>query len=403
MNSEVFRSLRHKNYRLFFAGQFISVMGTWLQLTAMPWLVFRTTNSPFLLGAIGFVSQIFILLLSPFAGAVADHYDKKKILIFTQTLAMFQAFAFAALMLSGRIQLWHIFALATFIGIVNAFDMPTRQSFVVRMVGKDDLVNAIGLNSFIFNSGRMIGPAIAGFVIAWAGEGVCFLLNGVSFLAVIVALFFIKTKPLAPQEGDSQGIMEKFVSGYKYVRRHRGISSMLLLLSVTGLTSVFPMTLMPMIVKNIYNMGASGLGLFMGAAGAGALLGTYKVTSIKSAENMEMTIFSSSIIFALLISVFSFVKFVPAALLLLVGLGYFLVLQMAMTNTYVQLAVSDEMRGRVMGFFTTAFMGFAPLGSFMAGSLAHRLGAQATMAIGGAISIIAAFSLKNRIFYHEQA
>lgn len=398
---DIFKSLRHRDYRLFFTGQIISVMGTWLQLTAMPWLVYRTTNSPFLLGAIGFVSQIFILLLSPFAGAVADHYDKKKILILTQTLAMLQAFVLAWLALSGRIQVWHIFVLATFIGIVNAFDMPTRQSFVVQMVGKEDLMNAIGLNSFIFNSGRMIGPAIAGFIIAWAGEGACFLFNGISFLAVIAALFFIRPRPLAANGQDGQDILDKFISGYRYVRGNKGISSFLLLLAVTGLTSVFPMTLMPMIVKNIYNMDASGLGLFMGAAGAGALLGTFNVTAMRSARNIERTIFGSSVVFALIIGTVTLIKFIPLVLLLLVALGYFLVMQMALTNTYIQLAVSDEMRGRVMGFFTTAFMGFAPLGSFFAGSLAHAAGVQVTMAAGGAVSLVAAFFLKDKLLRNE--
>src|SRR3989339_398250 len=192
MNSEIFKSLKHRNFRLFFLGQIISVTGTWLQLTAMPWLVYHITSSTILLGLVGFLSQIPILLIAPFAGAVADRYNRRKILIITQSLAMVQAITLGLLTVSGKVQIWHIFILAVFIGFVNAFDMPTRQIFLHEMVGKEDLTNAITLNSFIFNGARLVGPAIAGILIASFGEGLCFILNGISFLAVIIALLFIK-------------------------------------------------------------------------------------------------------------------------------------------------------------------------------------------------------------------
>lgn len=395
---ELFKSLKHKNFRLFFSGQLLSLMGTWLQLTAMPWYVYRLTNSPFLLGLTGFLGQIFILLVAPFAGTFADHFERKKLLLITQSLMMLQAFILAYLALSGRIQFWHIAVLAAFIGLVNAFDMPIRQSFVVQMVGKEDLMNAIGLNSFMFNSARVIGPAVAGLLIAATGEGMCFLLNGVSFLFVLTALFFIR--PIVTERTDAhenKGILEKFVSGYKYVRAHKRINSLLMLLSITGLTGVFPMTLMPMVVRDIYKMNASGLGLLMGSLGIGALLGTVKVASRKNILDIEKTIFTSSVVFSILIAVFSFIKFLPLVILLLVAVGYCLVLQMAFTNSCIQMLVTDDMRGRVMGFFTTAFMGFAPLGSLAAGSLASRFGAQATMATGGVIAVGAAFLLKDRL------
>lgn len=396
----IFKSLRHKNYRLFFFTQFVSVAGTWLQMTAMPWLVYKMTNSAFLLGLIAFLSQIFILLLAPIAGTIADQYDKKKLLMITQILSMLQALIIAALVLTGSVQLWHIIALSIFLSIVNAFDMPIRQSFIVQMVGKEDLMNAIGLNSFIFNSGRVIGPAIAGVLIATTGEGICFLLNGISFIAIIIALYYIKPEfHLNNRENGLQerGIFDRFILGYKYVRGSKQIFPLLVLLSITGMTGMFPMTLMPIIVKDIYKMGPSGLGFLLAAMGIGALLGTAYITLKRNTDNIVKTIYISASAFAVLITLFGLIESTPAAVILLVAIGYFLVLQMALTNTFVQLSVSDEMRGRVMGFFVMAFIGFAPIGSFLAGVFAHQFGAQASMAIGGVISIIAAIVLRKKI------
>ncbi|MFH1368958.1 MAG: MFS transporter [Elusimicrobiota bacterium] len=398
--NHLLKSFSQRNYRLFFFSGAVSLTGAWMQMTAMPWLVYRLTNSALILGLIGFLSQIFILLLSPVAGTIADHYDKKKLLTLTQTLAMVQALILAALVLSGTVRLWHIIVLATLLGLINAFDMPIRQSFVVQLVGRENLMNAIGLNSFLFNGARIVGPAIAGIIIAGAGEGMCFLINGLSFIAVIAALFFIKPLPMR-NSADNQGIFDKFISGFKYVRHSADILPLLVLLSITGLTGMFPMILMPVIIKDIFMMDASGLGLFMSAMGVGALIGTVKVASRKSMDRIKNSIFTAAVAFAALITAFAFVDFVPIALILLVAMGYFISTQMALTNTFVQMAVTDEMRGRVMGFFVTAFMGFAPIGSLFAGALAHSFGAPATMASGGVISVAAAFMLRKRIFKYE--
>jgi MFS family permease len=399
MNLTVFRSLKLKNYRLFFFGQIISVIGTWLQMTAMPWLVYRLTHSALLLGTIGFLTQIFILVLSPFAGTLADHFPKKKLLIITQTLSMLQAFVLAYLTLSGHLQIWHIVVMAVSLGIINAFDMPARQSFVIEMVSKENLINAIGLNSMIFNTARLIGPAIAGILIAALGEGWCFLLNGVSFIAVIAALFFIvPLASAAPADKGELSIIKKFLSGLAYIRSSKAISSILLLLAITGLVGVFPTILMPVFVRDIYHMSASGLGLFMSSMGVGALLGTINIASKKNLEGVEKIIYRSALFVGALIILFGAVHQIVLACVLLALIGYFLVLQMGMTNTLIQLTTPDELRGRVMGFYITAFMGFAPLGSLVAGSMAHKFSAPVTVAAGGAASLVAALILKKRIF-----
>jgi MFS family permease len=370
-------------------------------MTAMPWLVYRLTHSALLLGTIGFLSQIFILLLSPVAGIFVDHYDKKKLLIVTQMLSMLQALILAGLTLTGTLQIWHLVVLALFLSMINAFDMPARQSFVIDMVAREHLINAIGLNSMIFNSARLIGPAVAGILIAAVGEGWCFLLNGVSFLAVIAALYLIVPLRRGPVEENSAGsVKERFLTGIQYIRGAKGISAVLLLLAITGLVGVFPTILMPVFVKDIYHMGASGLGLFMAAMGVGALAGTVKLAGTKTIEGVEKVIYYSAIGLGTMIIAFGFIHNIYIACLLLAVIGFFLVLQMGLTNTFIQLTTPDELRGRVMGFFVMAFLGFAPLGSLAAGSLAHLISAPVTVALGGVISIAAAFLLRGRIFIH---
>src|SRR3989339_2004243 len=294
MNSEIFKSLKHRNFRLFFLGQIISVTGTWLQLTAMPWLVYHITSSSLLLGLVGFLSQIPILILAPYAGAVADRYNRKKILIITQTLAMIQAIILGVLTISGKLHIWHIIVLAVFVGIVNAFDMPTRQSFIHEMVGKEDLTNAIALNSFMFNGARFIGPAIAGILIASFGEGLCFILNGISFLAVIIALLFIK--PLSTNyNNNGLSIFQELILGIKYIRSKRIIIYVLLLVSITGIIGVFPTILMPVFVKDIYKLDAGGLGIFMSAIGVGALIGTFSIAYNSKNSGIKKTIVNSAV------------------------------------------------------------------------------------------------------------
>jgi len=400
MKFDFLRSLKHRNYRLFFIGQGISVTGTWLQMTAMPWLVYRLTGSAFLLGLIGFLSQISILLFSPLAGAVADHYNRKNLLILTQTLAMLQALVLAVLTLTGHIQIWHIIVLSIFLGIVNAFDAPVRQSFLVEMVGKEDLMNGIALNSSLFNGARLIGPAVAGILIAAVGEGYCFLLNAVSYIAVIIMLFFI-TRQVLPPPFEDTSILEKMTSGIAYLRKAPQLSAILLLIAITGMVGVFPMILMPVFVKDIYHMGAAGLGIFMSAMGVGALAGTLRIASMQSYEKAGKLIIRASAYFGIFIILFSLSKNMYLSIALLVPIGYSMVHQMALSNTLLQVSVPDEIRGRIMGFYTMAFLGLAPVGSLIAGSLAHKISAPLTVGIGGIACLAATLFFREKIHANE--
>ena len=376
------------------------MVGSWVQITALPWLVYRLTNSAMLLGLVGFLSQIFVLLFSPIAGAVADHYNKRKLLILTQTLLMLQAIILAALTISGKIQISHIIILVIFTGVVFAMDMPVRQAFLVEMVGKGDLMNAIALNSAIANASRLIGPAIAGILIAAVGEGYCFLINGVSFTGVIIVLYLMKNISLNPVDKDVP-VIKKFFSGLEYVRNSKTISSILFLSAMTGLISAFPMVLMPVFVKDVFHLDASGLGIFMSAIGVGAILGTVKVAARKSAEGLERLIVHSAVGFGLGVAAFAVSKNIFFAVLFLILSGYFLISQTASSNTLIQLIIPDALRGRVMGFFTMAFMGFAPIGSLACGFLAHKISAPLTVVIGGVLSVIITLIAGKKIFAHK--
>lgn len=391
------RSLRHKNFRLFFISQTFSMIGSWIQITALPWLIYRLTNSEILLGLVGFLSQIFVLVFSPFAGALADHYNKRKLLILTQTLAMLQAVVLAVLTISGRIQIPHIIILVTLVGIIFAMDMPARQSFLIEMVGREDLMNGIALNSAIVNASRLIGPAIAGILIAAVGEGYCFLINGISFIGVIIVLYFMKNVSYRPAD-KSVSVRQKFFSGYRYVRNSKNISSILFLCAMTGLVSAFPMVLMPVFVKDVFHLGASGLGIFMSAIGVGAIIGTVKIATRRDVGGMEKLIFTSAIGFGAGVAAFSLSKNVYLAVLFLIFSGYFMIMQLASSNTFIQLTTTDEMRGRVMGFFTMSFMGFAPIGSLISGFLAHKISAPFTVLAGGTLSVIVVLFLRKKVF-----
>ena len=402
MNSEIFKSLKHRNFRLFFLGQIISVTGTWLQLTAMPWLVYHITSSTILLGLVGFLSQIPILLIAPFAGAVADRYNRRKILIITQSLAMAQAITLGLLTVSGKVQIWHIFILAVFIGFVNAFDMPTRQIFLHEMVGKEDLTNAITLNSFIFNGARLVGPAIAGILIASFGEGLCFILNGISFFAVIAALYFIKPfSIISYSNNNNMSIFQELILGIKYIRRTRIVIYILLLISVVGVIGVFPTILMPVFVKNIFKLDSTGLGIFMSSIGIGAFIGTIGIAYNSGKKSIKKIIIDSALFLGLFVVAFGLSKNIILSIVFLVLTGYFMVSQMVLSNTFLQLTVPDEMRGKIMGFFTMSFIGLAPLGSILAGFLASKLSAPITVAIGGIVCIIITLMIRKEFIERQ--
>jgi MFS family permease len=381
-----FRAFKHINFRLFFAGQFISLTGTWMQSVAQSWLVYRLTGSVVLLGLIGFASQIPIFLIAPFGGVVADRYSRRKILIITQTSAMITAFVLATLTLTGNIQVWHLFVLAVCFGIANAFDIPTRQAFVVDMVGRDDLLNAIALNSSMFNGARIVGPAIAGILVAVVGEGWCFLGNAVSYIAVIAGLFLMKITPVIRERKGST--FSNIVEGFSFVAKTAPIRGLLLLLGLVSLMGMPYAVLMPIFADKILGGGSDTLGYLMGASGVGALTAALILASRKQIFGLGRWVVFASGGLGISLILFSFSNVFWLSLILLVPVGFSMMTQMSSSNTLIQSMAPDELRGRVMSVYSMMFMGMAPLGALLAGSLAGILGAQYTVAIGGVACII---------------
>jgi MFS family permease len=397
-----FRALRHRNYRLFFFGQIISLSGTWMQSVAQSWLVYRITGSVALLGLIGFASQFPIFLLTAFGGAVADRYSRRRILIVTQAFAMATASVLAFLTLSGFVEVWHLFALATVSGIVNAFDIPARQSFVMDMVGRDDLLNAVALNSSVFNGARIIGPAIAGVLVAAVGEGWCFFGNAVSYTAVLTGLFAMQIVPkILPQKKGSA--IEKIKEGFVFVARTKPIRSLMMLLGLVSLMGMPYAVLMPIFADEILHGGVRGLGILMGASGSGALAAALTLAAKKNLKGLGRWVAISSGVFGVFLILFSLSKIFWLSALLLVPIGFSMMLQMASSNTLVQAMVPDELRGRVMAVYSMMFMGMAPIGALFAGSIANYLGAPNTVALGGAMCIVGSilFGSQLKSFKHE--
>ena len=391
---QTLRALRHKNYRLFFTGQSLSLIGTWMQSVALGWLVYRLTDSAFLLGIVGFSSQIPTFVLASFAGVLADRYNKHRIIITTQILAMVQAFILAFLMLSGSIQIWHIILLSLFSGLINAFDMPTRQSFVIDMVDdRNDLPNAIALNSSVFNAARLIGPTIAGFLISALGEGFCFLINGMSFLTVIVALLLMKI-PTKENSNKNERVLEGVKEGIKYAYNFKPIRALLLLIGLVSLTGMPYTVLMPVFARDILHGNSHTLGFLFGAVGTGAFIGAIYLASRKSVLGLGKWIAIAASIFSLGLLFFSFSRNIYLSVALMLFTGFGMMMQMASTNTLLQTLVDDDKRGRVMSLYVMSFMGAAPFGSFMAGTLASTIGAPYTVLSSGIICLIGAI-----IFY----
>jgi MFS family permease len=385
----VLRALRHRNYQLFFGGQLISLIGTWMQVVAQSWLVYRLTGSAVLLGFVGFSSQIPVFLLASVGGSVADRYNRHRIIITTQTTAMVLAFVLAGLTLTGLIQVWHIFVLAASLGTVNAFDIPTRQAFVVDMVGRDDLINAIALNSSMINGARMVGPAVAGVLVASVGEGWCFLANAVSYLAVIAGLLLMSmTVPTrVPLPGSA---LASIVAGFRYVRHTRPIRALLLLLGLVSLMGMPYAVLMPIFADRILHGGPRGLGLLMGASGLGALTGALALATRQGIRGLGRWVALAATGFGVSLILFSLSHWFWLSAALLLPAGFCLMIEMASSNTLIQSLVPDELRGRVMAVYSMMFMGMAPFGSLLAGALANRLGAPPTVALGGMVCIAGA-------------
>jgi MFS family permease len=392
----IFRSLQYRNYRLFFGGQSISLVGTWIQRIAMPWLVYRLTGSAFLLGVVGFAGQIPTFLLAPFAGVLSDRWNRQIILIVTQVLAMIQALALAFLFLNGALEVWHIILLSIFLGCINAFDMPARQAFVVEMIEKrEDLGNAIALNSSMVNGARLLGPSIAGVLIAATGEGICFLLNALSYLFVVASLLMMRVAPGKVKAQNTQ-VLQGLKEGFTYTFGFPPIRSIIFLLGLVSLMGMPYTVLMPVFAKEILHGGSHTFGFLMGASGIGALIGTIYMASRKGVLGLEKIIPLSAAAFGFGLVAFSLSRLFLLSLTLMLASGLGMIMQMTSSNTILQTIVDDDKRGRVMSFYTMAFMGTAPFGSLLAGGLASSLGAPNTLIIGGVSCVLGAvaFAIK---------
>jgi MFS family permease len=390
------RAFRHRNYRLFFAGQLTSLVGTWMQTVAQSWLVYRLTGSATLLGLVGFASQFPIFLLSPVAGAVADMYPRRRTMIVIQSLMMLLAFPLAVLTLMHRIQVSDVIVLAILLGFVNAFDIPVRQSFVAEMVGREDLINAIALNSSMMNGARIIGPAVAGILVSIVGEGWCFFLNGLSYLAVIIGLIFITAGNNRPREHEGSRI-EAILEGFRFALHTRPVRALLLLLGVVSLMGMPYSVLMPIFADKILKGGAKGLGLLMGSSGVGALLGAAVLAGRQGVRGLGNWVMFACAGFGTSLMLFSLSRNFWFSTLLLLPVGFSMMVQMASSNTLIQSMVPDRLRGRVMALYSMMFLGMAPFGALLSGILANLMGAPSTVALGGAVCIAGAVVFRSHL------
>ena len=382
------RALRHRNFQLFFSGQLISLIGTWMQTVAQSWLMYKLTGSALKLGEVGFASQIPVFLVAPLGGITADRVNRQRLVIATQIASMILAGILAWLTLTGVVQPWHIFVLAALLGVVNAFDIPGRQSFIIDMVGKEDLMNAIALNSSMFNGARVIGPMVAGILVPLIGEGWCFAANAISYVAVIINLFLMRVH-CAPRASKHSPI-EDIIEGFRWVNQTKVIRALLLLLGLVSLVGMPYTVLMPIFADKILHGGARGLGILMGATGVGALFGALTLAAKTGVKGLGRWVAFACGGFGISLCLFSFSHFFWLSVVLLMPAGYSMMLQMACSNTLVQTMVPDQLRGRVMSVYSMMFMGMAPIGAFFGGALAHRLGAPFTVAVGGVACILGA-------------
>jgi MFS family permease len=392
----IVRSLRHRNYQLFFAGQLVSLIGTWMQSVAQAWLVYRLTGSAVLLGAIGFANQVPVLLVAPFGGAVADRYARRRILLCTQTAAMLLALALGVLTLRGLATVPTLFVFSGALGVINAFDIPTRQAFVVEMVGTEDLVNAIALNSSMVNGARLVGPAIAGLVVATVGEGWCFVGNGVSFVAVLAGLLAMRVRTAARTRKRGSALRD-IVEGVRFAAGSPPLRALLLLIGFVCMVAMPYAVLMPVFADRVLRHGASGLGILMGASGAGALIGAIGLAARRQLRGIGRWIAAGTIAFGVSLFGFGLSQSFWWSVALLVPAGAAMMLLMAGSNTLIQTLTPDAMRGRVMALYVMVFMGTAPFGGLLAGLAADRVGASTTVAVGGALCVVAGLVFSIRL------
>jgi MFS family permease len=382
-------ALAHRNFRLFLFGQGTSLVGTWMQSVALGWLVLQLTNSPFAIGLNSALRALGVLLFTLYAGIVADRVDKRRLVILTQALQMVEALALAVLVWTRVVAVWQVMVLALFVGIVNAFDIPTRQAFMVEMVGKEDLMNAIALNSSMFNAARVVGPAVGGALIGLLGLGMCFFLNGVSYIAVIASLAVMRLPPFQPRpvEGSAWSGFREVVAFLRSDRRVKTLVIQTAILSVFG----FPfLVMMPVFARDVLHVQAAGYGALTAAVGVGAMLGALAIALNSgriARKGALMTVGGTS--FGLLVAVFALSRAFPLSLVLLALAGCAMIANNALTNTMLQTLVPDQLRGRVMGFYSFVFVGLSPLGAFLVGAFAERYGAPVAVGTGGLICALA--------------
>lgn len=387
----LFRVFDSRNYRLYFFGQVISLLGTWMTQIAMVWTVYHLSGSAFLLGVVGFASQFPNFILAPWGGVWVDRLNRRRLLIVTQILSMLQSFALAALALGGTMKIWQLIALAAVQGLINSFDLPARQAFISEIITKrENLAGAIALNSSMVNLARLAGPALGGIVIAAWGAGICFFIDGFSYFAVIWALFAMKVAA-RPAHKKLKRSFSEITEGFRYVFGFAPVRALILLVSVLSLT-VFPYTILaPVFAKKIFHGDASILGCLMGASGFGALCGAFYLGSRHSIRGLGNVIVCGALLMGSGLLGFSLSTYLPLSLACLFAVGLGGILQVASSNTIIQTLVEDAKRGRVMSIFTMSFLGMTPFGNLMAGSLAEKIGAPLTLAIGGSISLMTAF------------
>jgi len=378
---------RHRNYRIYFFGQLVSLMGTWMQTVAQAWLVYSLTHSPFLLGLTTFCAQVTVFFIAPFGGMLADRVDRRRMLLFTQGAAMLQAALLAGLTLAGIVQVWEIILLALGLGFINGFDMPTRQAMNIDMVGEDDLRHAIALNSMMFNLARVVGPSLAGILIAIVGEGVCFALNAVSFAAVLASLLLMHFPPRARHVRTAP--LHEIAEGYRFSFRHPQIRVSLLLVAVTSCFGAAYLTLLPAFARDILHGSATHYGILMAAVGAGAFIGAYGLSLIKERWIAQAPVISAAA-FGVMLMLFAQSRTLWVALVCIVPAAMALMIVGGTSNTIVQIAAGEHFRGRVISHYSQAFVGMMPWGALLLGALAEHFGVREAVTWGGSVVLASA-------------
>jgi MFS family permease len=385
------RALEHRNFRLFFGGQSLSLIGTWMTRIATSWLVYRLTGSALMLGTIGFLGQVPTFLLGPFAGVWVDRWSRHRTLVWTQVLSMVQSFALAALAFSGRIAVWHVAVLSVVQGVINAFDTPARQAFLIEMVeDRTVLANAIALNSTMVNSARLFGPALGGLIIAGFGEAWCFTIDGISYCAVILSLLLMTVAASAPRRREEENLWRELSEGFGYVSRSVPIRAILLLLAIVSLVGMPYSVLLPIFASQVFHGGAHTLGLLMGSSGVGALISALTMAARRSVLGLGRRIGLAALLFGSGILVFSFSRNLALSVVMLLLTGFAMLQHMTASNTILQTISDPDKRGRVMSYYTMAFLGMTPFGSLFGGAIAARFGAPRALAVSGIVCMVSA-------------